>query len=74
MSESDRLTNGVDPETEGTSSKEELMTVYEELKDEPGLKSIVSADHDELLAKMFVGRESLSQEEGEKAAEDAKKF
>ncbi|KAF4845423.1 hypothetical protein CGCSCA4_v006739 [Colletotrichum siamense] len=74
MSEPSQLTNGADPKTDGTSSKEELMAVYEQLKDEPGLKSVVSADDHELLAKMFFDRKGLSQEEGEKAAEDAKKL
>lgn len=72
MSETNQLDNGLGPKTDGTSSKEELMAVYEKLKDEPGLKSVVSADDHELLAKMFLDRKSLSQEEGENAAEDAK--
>ncbi|KAJ3959078.1 hypothetical protein N0V92_004319 [Colletotrichum tropicale] len=74
MSETNQLNNGVGPKTNGTSSKEELMAVYEQLKDEPGLKSVVSADDYELLAKMFLDRKSLSQEEGENAADDAKKL
>ncbi|KAI8197470.1 hypothetical protein KHU50_009600 [Colletotrichum sp. SAR 10_65] len=74
MSEPSQLTNGAGPKTDGTSSKEELMAVYEQLKDEPGLKSVVSVDDHELLAKMFLDRKGLSQEEGEKAAEDAKKL
>ncbi|KAF5484565.1 hypothetical protein CGCS363_v014143 [Colletotrichum siamense] len=74
MSETTQLNNSVDTKAEGTSSKEELMAVYEQLKDEPGLKSVVTADDHELLAKMFLDRKSLSQEEGENAAEDAKKL
>ncbi|KAJ0283490.1 hypothetical protein Brms1b_007744 [Colletotrichum noveboracense] len=72
MSEPNQLANAVSPKTDGTSSKKELMAVYEQLKDERGLKSVVSADDHELLAKMFLDRKSLSQEEGENAAEDAK--
>ncbi|KAI8271059.1 hypothetical protein K4K58_004062 [Colletotrichum sp. SAR11_239] len=74
MSETTQLNNSVGTKAEGTSSKEELMAVYEQLKDEPGLKSVVTADDHELLAKMFLDRKSLSQEEGENAAEDAKKL
>ncbi|KAF4869422.1 hypothetical protein CGCSCA1_v011313 [Colletotrichum siamense] len=74
MSETAQLNNSVGTKAEGTSSKEELMAVYEQLKDEPGLKSVVTADDHELLAKMFLDRKSLSQEEGENAAEDAKKL
>ncbi|KAI8245058.1 hypothetical protein K4K57_002633 [Colletotrichum sp. SAR 10_99] len=74
MSETTQLNNSVGTKAEGTSSKEELMAVYEQLKDEPGLKSVVNADDHELLAKMFLDRKSLSQEEGENAAEDAKKL
>ncbi|KAJ0276002.1 hypothetical protein COL940_008522 [Colletotrichum noveboracense] len=74
MSEPNQLANAVSPKTDGTSSKKELMAVYEQLKDERGLKSVVSADDHELLAKMFLDRKSLSQEEGENAAEDAKKL
>ncbi|KAF5502739.1 hypothetical protein CGCA056_v014731 [Colletotrichum aenigma] len=74
MSERNQLANAVSPKTDGTSSKKELMAVCEQLKDEPDLKSVVSADDHELLAKMFLDRKSLSQEEGENAAEDAKKL
>ncbi|EQB55615.1 hypothetical protein CGLO_04447 [Colletotrichum gloeosporioides Cg-14] len=74
MFDLNQLTNGGGPKTDGTSSKEELMAVYERLKDEPGLKAVVSADEQELLSKMFLDRKSLTQEEGEKAAEDAKKL
>ncbi|KAI8257366.1 hypothetical protein K4K56_007359 [Colletotrichum sp. SAR 10_98] len=74
MSETTQLNNSVGTKAEGTSSKEELMAVYEQLKDEPGLKSVVTADDHELLAKMFLDRKSLSQEEGENAAEDAKEL